>query len=188
MSTNNKRPPPAYQEYASDLLANAKFKMMSLEERGLFFTMRMECWVNSSLPLDLSSLARYLGLEVIELEKSLSAGVLSFFKTKGDELICPELEDYKAKLIEKHLKMAEGGKKGGKATQNNHKQNKASLEATLKPLSRSELNRIEMSQDELSQYAPTISINENSTEEEFLEWERQNQKYEEAKERLGFPY
>ncbi|MDD2775937.1 MAG: hypothetical protein PHU06_08275 [Gallionella sp.] len=34
------REPPAYQEYAATMLANKNFRLMSLEERGLFFTMR----------------------------------------------------------------------------------------------------------------------------------------------------
>lgn len=138
-----KRPPPAYQEYASDMLASANYKMMSLEERGMLYTLRKECWVNSFVPVDVVDLAKYLGLEVIEVEKCLTWRVLSFFLVIRERLVCPELEAYKEMLVERHRKMAEGGKKGGKSTQRNHKETKACLEATLNPLSRDEMNRDE---------------------------------------------
>lgn len=48
--------PPAYQEYAADMLSNRHFRMMTLQQRGLLYTLRLECWVNGSVPCDLTSL------------------------------------------------------------------------------------------------------------------------------------
>ena len=56
------RKPPAYQEYASELLANKHFRLMSLPERGLLFTLKLECWANMTVPSKKEALARYLGL------------------------------------------------------------------------------------------------------------------------------
>lgn len=69
MSQN--RPPPAYQEYAASMIADQRFRAMSLAERGLLYTMRIECWVNHSLPKTPEKLAKVLGLEIAELEKCL---------------------------------------------------------------------------------------------------------------------
>ena len=178
MNINNQRPPPAYQEYASDLLANANYKMMSLQERGLLYTLRMECWVNSQLPRKIDDLAKYLGLGINELEKSLTSKVLSFFKLQDDSLTCPELDDYKSKLIERQLKMSEGGKKGGQSTQHAHRKNKATLETALKPLSRVELSRDELSRDELGyKPPPSIKIDFNSSSKDVNEWVKQQNDY-----------
>ena len=63
MSTHKarKRPAPAYQEYASDILANRSYRAMTLAERGLWDTIRKECWVNGSVSSSKPELAKYLG-------------------------------------------------------------------------------------------------------------------------------
>ena len=57
MNSQN-RPPPAFQEYASDTLANIEFRLLSLPERGLRATMRLECWVNVYVPANPQELAK----------------------------------------------------------------------------------------------------------------------------------
>jgi hypothetical protein len=110
------RKPPAFQEYAANILANKDFRVMPLSQRGLLFTMRLECWVNHSLPSLSTELARYLGLTHQELSESLSAGVLSFFTTFGGSYICPELEDYRQHLKDQRDKQSAGGKNGAAKT------------------------------------------------------------------------
>lgn len=149
MNSKKIRPAPAYQEYASDMLANAKYRMMSLPERGLLDTMRKECWVNHRIPKDPVNLARYLGFELKEINQNLSEKVLSFFREVDDEFICPELEDYRQNQQERERKMSEGGRRGGKNTQDRIKSVKGTLEATIKPLRRDEMNRNELNRDEL---------------------------------------
>ena len=61
------RPAPAFQEYASDLLAKREFRMMTLAERGLLMTMRLECWVNKSVPSSKSELALMFGVSEQEM-------------------------------------------------------------------------------------------------------------------------
>lgn len=184
----NKRPAPAYQEYASDILANAQYRMMTLSERGLLYTMRKECWVNGHIPANPDDLASYLKNDVLEIKQCLSKKVLSFFRVEGEELICPELEQYRQILEERNRKMSEGGKKGGKNTQNRHKSIQSSLEATIKPLSRYEVNGDELggnelNGDELGYSRPTISIDFNSSTKDINEWVKQQNKYEEEVEK-----
>ena len=107
------RPPPSYQEYASDLLANRHYMLMSLSEHGLFDVMRKQCWVNKSVPIDKEHMAKIIGCKVSEVEANLSPHVLHFFIEKDGEYICPELDDYRHNLEERRRKQAEGGKKGG---------------------------------------------------------------------------
>ena len=58
------RKPPAYQEYASNMLANISFRSMDLAQRGLLYTMRLECWANESLPSNVDTLSNVLGQNV----------------------------------------------------------------------------------------------------------------------------
>ena len=158
------RPAPAFQEYASDMLANSRYRTMSLSERGLLDTMRRECWVNESIPKELQELAAYLGKSHEEISANLSIRVLSFFRERHDQLICPELDAYRAGLAEQKQKMSEGGQRGGKNTQINNKVVKATLQAMVKPLSRDELSRGEFNRDEKK------SLGEGITLEEMDEW------------------
>ena len=48
MATSEGRKPPAYQEYASSMLANRAFRLMDASTRGVFYTMRLELWANDT--------------------------------------------------------------------------------------------------------------------------------------------
>ncbi len=106
-------------------------------------TMRFECWVNQSLPKAPDSLAQVLGFPREVLDAALTSRVLSFFSESNDVLICPELESYREKLANGRQAMSEGGRRGGRRTQERHRENEATLERSLKALSRDELNRDE---------------------------------------------
>jgi uncharacterized protein YdaU (DUF1376 family) len=136
MANKKLRPPPSYQEYASDLLANRHYMLMSLSEHGLFDVMRKQCWVNKSVPTDKEHMAKIIGCEVSEVEDNLSPHVLHFFIEKDGEFISPELEDYRINLMETRRKQVEGGKKGGITTQVKHKTNQGKLKDELNHLSR----------------------------------------------------
>ncbi|SET70061.1 hypothetical protein SAMN05216326_1732 [Nitrosomonas marina] len=118
MSQN--RDAPAYQEYAATMLAQLPFRTMTLQDRGLFYTMRLECWVNKQLPKDKNDLAKVLGLPVNEVHTSLPV-VMTFFAVKGDFIICPELESYREHLAERRFKQSQGGKKGSTITNRKRK-------------------------------------------------------------------
>jgi hypothetical protein len=106
--------------YAPDRLADRNFKAMSVAERGLLHTMELECWVNGGVPGDLSELGRVLGIEKAEVEAALTDRVMRYFErveTPTRMIVSPELLAYRAKLDERHAKMAAGGKQ----TQENRK-------------------------------------------------------------------
>lgn len=153
------RPPPAYQEYASDTLTNKQFRLLSLPERGLRATMRMECWANGTIPCSAKELALFLNLSPADVQRNLTNGVLSYFEEHDGNLSCPELEEQRERLMAQRASQTTGGKKGGQTTQKKYRHiqvvNEASLEgnlevdpkAKLKVLRRDEKNREEESRE-----------------------------------------
>lgn len=151
------REAPAYQEFASDVLANRHYRAMSMAQRGLWDTLRKECWVNGSVPAEKALLAKFLGIERAELESLLTQDVLWWFVINGTEIRCKELDLYRELLHERKQAQIDGGKKGGLKTQEKNRasadpkadeMNEATLEGDLKVLSRDEQRRGEKRGDE----------------------------------------
>ena len=109
------REPPAYQEYAAAMLANLGFRLLTLAQRGLLYTMRNECWVNLRLPADPVSLAVVLGQPESEIADALPA-IMPFFAQADGYITCPELVAYRLKLDTNRQKQSEGGKAGAEMT------------------------------------------------------------------------
>lgn len=122
MSQN--RDAPAYQEYAATILAQLPFRTMSLQDRGLLYTMKLECWVNVRLPHNHNDLAKVLGLSVAEVAGSLAA-VMPFFDVVDGFIVSPELENYRAHLADRKSKQSHGGKRGSAIT--NGKRNRRAM-------------------------------------------------------------
>jgi hypothetical protein len=176
-SSLKKRNPPAYQEYASDWLANRNWRLMSLGERGLLDTLRKECWVNRSIPSNVVEIVKIFNLQEDEVSKCLTPRVLGFFSAVGDSLICPELEIYRENLNEQKLNMSKGGSSGGKATQRKRREEKemleASLEGMVKPLSKDEMRKEELSTGEVYQSGSSLTTQNSQDHKEWLDdWER----------------
>lgn len=122
MSQN--REPPAYQEYAATMLSLLPFRLMSLEARGLLYTMRLECWINFRLPSDPKRLAIVLGVPEQEVCRSLPM-LADLFETHDDVIVCPELDNYRQHLHERTESQRKGGKKGAEITNGRKKATKA---------------------------------------------------------------
>ena len=171
-STLKKRDAPAYQEYASDWLANRKWRLMSLGERGLLDTMRKECWVNRSTPSDIVEIAKIFNLNEAEVSKFLTPNVLGFFRHEGENLTCPELDSYREKLDEQKSGMSMGGSAGGKATQRKRKEEKemleARLEGRLKPLSKDEMRKDELKREDVYQGRASLTTEVPKEHQEWL--------------------
>jgi hypothetical protein len=91
------RPPPAYQEYASDMLANLQFRAMTLVERGLLYTLRLELWMTEKLPADSDELSRLLGIPKADIQQGLTSKVRSFLEISDGRTRYPELDCYREK-------------------------------------------------------------------------------------------
>lgn len=103
MSAQN-REPPAFQEYAAAMLSRREYRAMSLSERGLLYSLRLECWANKTAPADPAILSKVLGYSQDEISAALPA-VMSFFTLAGEEIFSPELDDYRAHLAK--IRMAQ---------------------------------------------------------------------------------
>jgi hypothetical protein len=110
------RPPPYFECFASDWLAKEQFRIATMHERGLLFSMLCQVWVSASdsVPSGATALARLLGIDHSEVEFGLTERVLSFFESTNDgRLVCPELRDQKAGMLERRKERAAAGRKGG---------------------------------------------------------------------------
>lgn len=134
---------PAFQFYASDVIADKRYRLMSLEERGLLISLLCECWVNKSVPVDLEKQGKWLGYPLAAVKAALTERVMSFFKDEHGELISPELEEYRQDLLGKRKKLSDAGKRGAQARE--EKKRTASH-----PQGYLEGSRVEMSGDELN--------------------------------------
>jgi len=112
------RPPPAFQCYASNIITDKRYRLMTSIERAVWVSIYFECWPNRTVPADPVELARYLHFSEEDVKTGLTVRVLSFFEEVKEELICPELEDYREKLRIQNLKKSEGGKKGAERKRN----------------------------------------------------------------------
>lgn len=138
------RSAPAYQEYASDILANRAYRAMTLAERGLWDTIRKECWVNGSVPSSKPELARYLGLSLDKVNELLTPNLMKWFKVLNTDLICPELDEYRLLIEHRRQRLSAGGRNGGiKSQANRRTSGEATHQASVKPLSRDETSRDE---------------------------------------------
>jgi len=114
-ATQNRKP-PAFQEYAATMMASYQYRLLTLAERGLLYTLRLECWVNRRVPQDPKDLAKYLGVSETELRAALPR-LMCFFAIEKEFLYCPELEDYREYLLQVRAKQSTGGKKGAAKAQ-----------------------------------------------------------------------
>ncbi len=103
---------PYFAFYASDTMADKRYRSMRLDERGLLISMMCECWVNHSMPADADSLGKWLGFQSTEVKAAFTERVLSFFSAAKGELTCPEIEKYRDKILANREKQSKGGKKG----------------------------------------------------------------------------
>ncbi len=97
------------------MMARTDYRVLSLAERGLLYSLRLECWVNQTLPESPDVLARVLGLDHAEVAKALPA-VMRFFRGIDGLITCPELEDYRTHLEGIRERQSAGGRRGAEKT------------------------------------------------------------------------
>lgn len=107
--TRQNRTPPAYQEYAAAMMSRIEYRTLTLRQRGLLYSMRMECWVNRYLPESPDVLARILGFDVAEVAAEIPY-VMQFFSVENGRIFCPELEAYREHLDERRERQSAAAK------------------------------------------------------------------------------
>lgn len=149
------KPAPAFQCYASNIIAKKEYRLMSLAERGLLTSIYYECWPNKCVPADHNELAKYLHVDVSEIKACLTQRVLSFIEIRGGNIFSPEFEEYRAVLLERNRKKSEGGKKGANIRRDkaisglNIVQNKGKPEAPLSKSKPKQTNQDQSAADDM---------------------------------------
>lgn len=133
---SNNRTAPAYQEYAANIIARLEYRTLTLPQRGLLYSMRLECWVNQCLPESPSVLARILGFDVAEVAAELPY-IMPFFAVEDGRIYSPDLEVYRQHIERIRERQAQGGKVG--AAKTNARKPAASLDSGGSSNSPSEL-------------------------------------------------
>lgn len=145
------------------MMAKVDYRILSLAQRGLLYSMRLECWVNHSLPEYPSTLATVLGFSVEEIKVALPA-VMPFFVAVDGKIVSPELDDYRAHLDGIKDKQSKGGKLGAGLTNGKRKPRKAqnnSGDSTTNPTTNSRLTR-SSTRDSLVQLNPVQNSQKQS--------------------------
>lgn len=158
------REPPAYQEYAAAMIAMREFRLMSLAERGLLYTIRLECWVNERIPSNVAALAKCLGFSESETKEALTTNVKALLQDAGVDYICPDLEKYRKHLAEIRQKKAEGGKRGALIT-NSKKQGNRDSASSRDTRQDTCDSLVKLNQD---QYSQTQSLEEDVVDDAFV--------------------
>jgi hypothetical protein len=109
------RTAPAYQEYAANMMARFEYRTLTLAQRGLLYSMRLECWVNQFLPDSPEVLARILGFDPEEIAAELPY-VMAFFEVENGRITSPDLEGYRQRVEGIRERQAQGGKVGAAKT------------------------------------------------------------------------
>jgi len=151
-----KRPLPYYQCFASDWMACEDYALMSAAERGLLFSMLNAAWVNGSVPADSVTLARIVQLDEPTESAGLMKCVRKWFTGSAEDparLICIELERQRAESIAHRQKLAEGGRRGGNATQAKYRGQAANSSQASSLAKAPEMRCDEMKRDEVKRNA-----------------------------------
>lgn len=168
------RDAPAYQEYAASVMAKTQYRVLSLTERGLLYTLKLECWVNKRLPSNPAMLARVLGMEASEVATALPK-VMPFFAMDGPDLVCPELEDYRAHIDARRDRLSEAGKKGAAKTNLRHVDTGAATPPALSRPGRGHLVKPSTDQHSKVQNSQTHVLNGEADNDAWLDdYERES--------------
>src|SRR5262249_25851814 len=146
--------PPAYQCYASDLLASEPYSILAAGERGVYHSICLKCWVGDSVPADPDHLGTVLRLDREQVARSLprilETRLVEPLPSDPTRLSVPELAEQMETLLARREQQSNAGAKGGRQTQSRVREardlaNTASdcLSDRSSALSRDELSREE---------------------------------------------
>lgn len=115
------RRPPAFQCYASDLLANERYFTLAADERGLYHSICLGCWVGDSVPAAAAELGGVVRLDqdtVARLLPRIRANrLVESLPSDGTRLYVPELAEQMEALKARRMQQSAAGTKGGRETQ-----------------------------------------------------------------------
>lgn len=105
---------PYYKMYPGDAEGDKSYRLMTLEERGLFWTLLNLCWINDGLPFETEELAVLVGVPE-ETFLRLWRKVGKSFYLDGSVLKNPRQEQERKEASESYARRRDAGAKGGNA-------------------------------------------------------------------------
>ena len=158
------RDPPAYLEFASAILAKKEFRAMSLQERGLLYSIKLECWVNKSVPTNPEELAPFVNQSVELVRSALSDRVKCFLRhPEGNigDYECIDIEVYRQSQLERRGAQSKGGKIGAAITNAKHLKDAGNSQVSCDSLIQTNLNQINTNQSLDDDFVREYVQNEN---------------------------
>lgn len=125
MADSHSSKSPAFQFYPKDFLTSEHVELMSLAERGVYITLICKCWIEGSLPSDVTALARLCGTPIGAFRRLWPAVEPCFRLAVNGRLTHARLEHERKKQREFRRKQAENGRLGGRPRKPHTTQTKA---------------------------------------------------------------
>ena len=105
--------PPAYQWYPGDAAADARYRAMSYEQRGIYRELLDLQWMNGPLSGDTKRLAKVLGVTHARFRKAWDGGVSDcFLEQKDGTFVNERLAREFERLQNQKAKAAANGRRG----------------------------------------------------------------------------
>lgn len=105
---------PAFQFYPDAFLSSTKVIAMSMTERGIYITLLCACWMDGSLPADMKSLARMVGMKETQFAKLWPHNIARCFYEDAGRLVNGRIEVERRKQAEFRRRQTDNGTKGGR--------------------------------------------------------------------------
>ena len=105
--------PPAFQVYPRDFMSDANVLLMSWDERGVYMWLLYSCWLEGSIPADISELARICSPMTTRKMARMWARIgPCFAESEPGRLHHQRLTDQREKMEERRRKLSAAGEKG----------------------------------------------------------------------------
>jgi len=112
MATPANKRTPAFQFYPNEFLGSSKVRRMSMSERGIYITLLCSCWLDGSLPTNLTEIAETLHIKEPQFRKVWAHVLHECFTDRGGRLVNTRLEVERKKQADYRKKQKENAAKG----------------------------------------------------------------------------
>jgi uncharacterized protein YdaU (DUF1376 family) len=112
MTTPASKRTPAFQFYPNEFLGSSKVRRMSMAERGIYITLLCSCWLDGSLPTDLTAIAETLHIKDAQFRKLWAHVLHECFVERNGRLVNVRLESERKKQADYRRKQKENASRG----------------------------------------------------------------------------
>lgn len=114
MATQKRTTAPAFQFYPKDFLTSSKVMLMTMAERGMYITLLAICWLDGSLPADVSALAKMVSTPTKHFAALWPKHLQGCFLERDGRLTNERLNIERKRQADYRKRQVDNGKKGGR--------------------------------------------------------------------------